>query len=397
METLMPDDPAVRFQHYVVRGVQAARARIDDHSYAFPDTVRDRARHVLDLALDLPAAWPATRDLLLALAPKMELAGHRDGWLYELGRGVACSEQWDDPLTGAELRLQMGLIHRLRGNFAAARRALETAAATFVELGVTHGQARAFNQLAYVAWSQNHIDEAERHAGAALALLPADDPERAMSLSALGLAAGARERWATAETHHRAALAIRQAQGDRRRMGWSLQNLAHALRGQQHYAAAIDDFHQAIALLTETGDVANCAIAQMDLGIAYGENLQSHLALQVYSLAEQSFRRLYDFYNLAKLRTCQGVDHLVLGNHGEATTALLEGIALAEKFGHRGLYLNALDGLGLVYLAKKEYAKALTIFEEVQSGMEQIAGTPMYNYLQTILPTQLAQAKQARE
>jgi len=231
----LPDYPDL-FQQYVVRSVALAHATITAGAPHFLAEARERALHTLRFALTLDAAWPGARDLLLLLAPKMEMSGHRDDWISYLERGVAFSQEQDDHRAEAELRLYVGELLRLRSKFELARQWLNASIATFTALGENQGQARALNQLAYVDWQQHRYHEAEDLAQTALTLLDGADPERATCFSRLGLVAIDRQQWEVAERYHRDALQIRQTQDDQRKIAWSLQNLGYALRGQGKYA-----------------------------------------------------------------------------------------------------------------------------------------------------------------
>jgi tetratricopeptide (TPR) repeat protein len=395
--TTQPDSFPTLFKTYVVRSVQATLVRVNAETHILPEEGRERALHVLTYAFELPEAWPYTRELLLALAPKMEQAGHRDDWIPYLEEGVRLSQHCDDRLAEANLRLSVGELLRLRSQFDRARQWLDASIAIFTAVGERHGQARTLNQLAFVAWQQHHLDEAKDLAQRALTLLDEGDPERATCFSRLGLVAIDRQQWEEAERYHRAALQIRQAQGNQRQIAWSLQNLGYALRGQGKYTEAITCYKQAIAILEEIQDTANHAIAQMNLGIACWLAGQLDTALEMYSLSESTSRKLQDTYNLAKIFNNKGLVYRDLGDWIQAESAFVTSIALHEAVGDFNLRLESLDELGVVYLGQGEYDKASTCFAVALTELPQIAGSPTYNYLAEVLPIHLAQARQQKE
>jgi tetratricopeptide (TPR) repeat protein len=394
--TVAPDFPTL-FRQYIVNSVQATLAAISQDDALLTAETRDRALHVLSFALKRADGWTSTRALLLLLAPKLEQAGHRDDWLPYLEAGVTLSQACADPGAEAELSLAISQLHRLVSRFAPARMWLTASSQTFATLGNYQGQARALNQLAYVAWQQHEYPAAERLADNALALLDKTDPERAMSLSALGLVALDRQQWVEAERYHRDALQIRTVQGDRRKIAWSMQNLGYALRGQGRYTEAITCFEQAITILEEIHDLANCAIAQMNLGIVYWYDAEPAKALEKYTLAEHTFTKLSDMHNLAKIFTNKGLGYMNLGDWVQAEKAFMASIALHQKVGDVSFRLDASDGLGLVYLGQGQYDKAIATFESALAELPQITGTPMYDYLMKVLPDHLAQARQKNE
>lgn len=389
-----PDYPTL-FRTYVVQSVENTLATFVADAAQDWDAARARALHVLSFSFALAEAWPATRDLLLQLAPKMEQAGHRDDWLPYLEHGVARSQAQADRLAEAELTLFMGELFRLRSKFDLARQWLDHSVTIFAALGADQGHARALNELAFVAWQQHRYDEAEALAHRALMLLDEDNPDRATSISHLGLVAIDRRQWEEAERYHQTALKIRQQHDDLRKSAWSLQNCGYALRGQGKYEQAIAYYEQAIAILEEVQDRANWASAQSNLGIVYSLLGQPAKALNVYAQAIQTFTTLHDTNNLAKILTSQGIDYTTLRCWIEAENSFLRSMALFQELDDTGWYLNALDGLGLVYLEQGQPDKAYTAFERVFTLLPQIAGEPVCEYLLKILPTHLERARLA--
>lgn len=391
-------DYVTLFVEYVLRSVQVTSTRVQqDDTPVLGEETRARALHVLSFALRLPAAWPQTRDLLLGLAPKLEQAGYRGEWLPYLTQGLALSEQLGDGLAAAELRLHIGLLHRLQSRWQAAKELLTGSAEAFAQLGEQRGQARALNQLAYLAWQQHQHDEVQTLAHTALALLAEGDVERAMSLSALGLAAIEQHRWQEAEAHHRAALQIRTQHGDQRLMAWSLQNVGYALRGQGQYEAAIACYEEAMAMLGELNDAANRAIAQMNLGIVYSLLGNPVKALAVYALAESTFRTIGDEWHLAKVLTNQGIDYLTQREWQRAEEVLTRSANLFQRLMALSECLNALDGVGISYMEQGHYDKALAIFESVAAQLPEIKGTYYHKLLTKAIDDQLQQAKEGQK
>jgi tetratricopeptide (TPR) repeat protein len=389
-----PNPYLLRFQQLLTRSALVARRYVEAEGLTTPlsDAARERAQNVLGYTLKAADAWAATRDLLLALAPKMEMAGYRSEWLPYLADGVAQSQRQGDQAAEAALQFQCGYLYRLMSNYAAAHRSLNASAAHYAALGDAEGQARALNQLAYLAWQQHRYDEAITLAQQALLLVGALDVEKATSLSALGLVAIDRSQWQEAAQYHKEALHIRTYHAQRRQMAWSLQNLALALRGQQEYEKAIAYYEEAIAILDEVHDPANRAIVQMNLGIVYYFREEFTKALAIYRLAETSFHQFADDFNLGKVLTNQGLGYLALQQWSQAESAFTESMNCFQKLADRSMYLNALDGLGITYLEQHLYDKALVIFESVQEQLADIIDTPAYHYLAATISVQLEQA-----
>ncbi len=393
-----PNQYTARFKGFIGRSAMVALQRIAAEAENVPisDEARERAENVLSYTLQEGEAWTATRDLLLTMAPKMEMAGYREKWIEYLQAGVAQSQQQSDRLAEAELLFHCGYLYRLLSKYDQARQLLNASAQLYHSLGAAQNEARALNQLAYLAWQQHQPSEVTTLSHQALALLDTNDLERAMSLSALGLAAIEQYRWAEAEEYHRTALQIRTAHGNRRQMAWSQQNLGYALRGQSKYTEAISFYEEAIATLTELHDLANCAIAQMNLGIVYWAQGEPEKTMVMYTAAESTFRRLGDELNLAKVLTCIGLNFYTVKHWQQAETAFITSAALFHKLGDNSEYLNALDGLGISYLEQEFYSKALIIFEAIRIQLPKIMDTRVYPPLSKSIEFQLEQAKAGR-
>lgn len=391
----IPNPYLVRFKELLVRGAAVAQARIDAEGPTAPisDDARARAQNVLSYTLKEATAWHAARDLLLTMAPKMEAAGYRQEWLAYLNDGLWQSEQQGDRAALAALQFQSGYLYRMLSSYAQAHALLSASAAHYAAVGDTAGQARALNQLAYLAWQQHQYEEVVKLAQQTLLLLTPDDLERATTLSVLGLVAIDRSQWAEAEQYHQAALAIRTHHAQRRQMAWSLQNLAAAMHGQQKYGVAIQYYEEAIVILEDVHDPANRAIVQMNLGIVYYFREEFAQALENYKCAEVTLRQLADEFNLGKLLTNQGLVYLALEEWSHAENAFLESTHYWQKLADQSMYLNALDGLGITYLEQNLYDKALHIFETIQAQLSLIVDTPAYHYLASTLPVQLEQAR----
>lgn len=384
------------FGQLLIRGLTISRRKIAaiGEEGELPDDHRRRALNLLDYAFKGQTAWEPSHQLLRTLAPKMERAGERDGWIPYLELGVEASRRHEERKAEAEFALWIGQLYRLRSNFGVAEAWLARSANQFAESNEPKGRAHALNQLAYVAWSQHANDRAIALAEEALTLLAEDDLERAMSFSALGLVAWDRQQWQAAEKYHRQALLLRKAHRQPRQIGWSLQNLALALREQSHYDMAIEYYLEAIVLLDKAHDPANRAIAQMNLGVTYSWQNEFTKALAAYASAAATLRSIGDEYNLAKVLVNQGIAYMTLRDWQQAEPLFLAASNLFKAQKIQGHYLNALDGLGICYLEQARYAEALTIFEEVATHLDSIKDTPSYPHIISKIDDQLRRARE---
>lgn len=390
-----PGDANDRFQRFLRQGLVVARRHVvgdGDHA-PLTEAARERALNLLDYAARTGLVWPETRDLLLTLAPKMERAGHWKGWHPRLQQWITLAEAQGDPLTTATLCRHIGVLHRLQSDHAQAEMYLTQSAELFHAQGQPREQARALNQLGYVAWQKNTLEHATTLAQEALGLLEAGDVEQAMSFSLLGLVARERHQWKQAEEYHHQALALREQTSHLRELAWSLQNLADALRGQGKYEPAIRYFERAIVLLDQVQDPAHRAIVQMNLGIVYSLQAQPFKAFPLYEAAERTFRRVGSRQNLAKLKTNQGLEYMTVESWERAAEAFQLSADIFQRIDSKGEQLNALDGLGLSYLEQGRYTEALALFERINDELPEIEGTYFFPLLRDRLPEQIARSK----
>ena len=82
----------VVFREYVRRSVRRALADARAAEAGLPAEQREQALQTLTFALDATDAWPEARDLLVALAPKLEQAGWREEVVPFLLRGIEVSQ-----------------------------------------------------------------------------------------------------------------------------------------------------------------------------------------------------------------------------------------------------------------------------------------------------------------
>ena len=144
-------DAAVVFRRFIQNNVQYALSRLSPGDNAVPEPEdRQWMLQALDYALEYPDAWPATRELVVALAPRMEQVGYREEWLGFLSRGIERSTEHGDEATEAELRLQLSILHQLLAQYDDARREMGISVQQFQKVGDERGRARASNRLAYV-------------------------------------------------------------------------------------------------------------------------------------------------------------------------------------------------------------------------------------------------------
>jgi len=366
------------FKWHIVKRTQMILARVAQAIPILPANILKQALHILDYSLELPEAWPVTRELLLTMAPKMEQAGHRDGWMPYLEQGIRQSRQLGDTVAESEFQLQLGILYQLRAKYEEARSHLETSAKGFERLKEPHNQARVLNRLAYVARLQRHFEEAISFVETAQRLLDTDDGEFAYSSFVLGLVALDKRNWPEAVRYCQQAFEPWEQADNQRMMGRSLMCLGVALERMKQYPAAIRASEQAIGLFEATQDLVYKAAVQMNLGNVYNALEQPDRALKLFLPAKKLFLRVQDHYSLAMVAHNMGIAYRKLQQWDEAQAAYALSIQHKQEMGNIVALVNSMDGLGLVYLEQSKLMEAKATFEDALTELAKIQGEPGY-------------------
>ncbi|MEZ4867537.1 MAG: tetratricopeptide repeat protein [Caldilineaceae bacterium] len=386
------DFPAL-FQRYLLNG--AAQALEQVHTQ--PDLVqqpdvRENVLHMLTFALEAPAAYAMAREMVRRLTPVMEQAGLWERWIFYLQRASKQGQIQQDPLTEAYCCFWLGQLYQNRGDFAAAHSQWRTALQHFATVGDRANQAKTLNRLAYLARLERCFADGDRLVSEALELLTPDDPERAFSYFVQGVLAFDRQQWSIAITHFQASLVISEQQGDQVTVARRLRNLGPALRAAGRYDEAIACYQRAIALFAEVYDPVQQAVTEMNLGVVYLLLEQPHQSLASFQRSEPIFRNAQDRWHLATLYTNQGIACRMLGHWAQAQAQLEASVDLWRQLDNIEEWVNALDELGLVYLAQQAWAKAAFILQSALTLLARIEQDPAYPSLHRTVAAHHAEA-----
>jgi tetratricopeptide (TPR) repeat protein len=376
-----PNYPAL-FQHHVLANAQYWQEYVTRQSTDIAALKRERdcILKAISFALKLPEAWLDTRALLLTMAPNMEQAGFRDEWIPYLEQGVHQSQRLHDAETEAELYIQLGILFQLRGKYEVARSYLETSVKGFAALNNSHGQARACNQLAFVAQRQRRFKEATDLVETALQLLSVDDSEQAFSYFVLGMVALGKRTWPEAVDFFQKSFELWEHQNNHRMMGRTLTLLGSALNRMERYTEAIKTYQRAINLLETVDDPVHKGMAQMNLGNVYVLLSRLQEALESHLQAEKIFRKVQDQLHLAHVTHNIGMVYRRLQQWPKAEEAFGASIKLWERFNNVERLVNTMDGLGLVHFEQGHFTKAKAVFEEALNQLRRIEGEPGYDH-----------------
>ena len=314
--------------------------------------------------LDLPAAWPHVRQVLHALAPRVEQTALYPSWTALLERGLAAGKRRHDGETTAQLSYCVGQIAYHRTEYARANELLVEASIGFAELGRPADQARCYNRLAYVARLQRRQDQARAWVEQALPLLADDDPERRYALFVLGVLAYDAHEWARSVDYLGQALDVAQQHGDPRTLAIAYGDMGPPLRELKRYDEAIAAYTQAIDRLNDLQDWDRQARYRMNLGNVYLSTDRFQEALDCYRQAETVFRRNNARGNFCRIAMNSGQAYRGLGQWQASLDALRTAALGFREIGNIDSASDALDELGLTYQAMGEADAARQAFDE---------------------------------
>lgn len=388
------------FTNYIVNGARDALSQVQQSAGAVSEKDRIQAWHLLGYALGVQAAWPQVRQLLLDLAPKMEMAGYREEWLAFLRAGAERSVAQQDLAVEARLSLSIGLLLRLTNDYSEAERWLNRGLFSFQAQGDAHGIASVYNQIGRIRYLQHRDAEALQFAQNALALLADDDLERAESHFVLGMAALNQCQWESAERHHRLSLAIRQASGDPRTIAWAMQNVGTILTQQSEYegvdrlAEAAGWLEQAVVLLDSLPDPFHSAVAGNSLALVYFQRGELETATRLFCQAEIVFQTTHSPEWRARVLNNLGLVYLQSGQLVEAEKTFRSAVAIYAQLGDHADRLNSQHGIVLALLAQQRFAEAAALCQQGLTELDALKDAPaQYAEKQSWYESSLARAQ----
>ena len=357
------------FHRYIDSALRTALADLTTENFVLSESQRQQVWHLLSYGLVVQESWPQVRDLLLALAPKMEQAGFRDEWLAYLGSGLVQARSLGDRRAEAELNLQVGFLHLRMRQLDQAQLHLSTAQALFTDLGDLVGRCAAMNRLAATARYVGNVTQARSLIDYTLSALPEETAEWAYSHFAAGLLYRELLDLDVALRHFEQSLAVSIRLGNRRQTGLCVLNLGLVHFAQKTYAQAAERAMAAGAIFEEIGDLHNLATAHMNAGIAYGQLDQLDQTLALYARSEAIFHRVHDPVSLAMICCNQGIAYRQLKQPSQAADAFKAGIDLWAQVGNVKRRINLVSGLGK---AQMDLGQFDTAIETLTAGLAEL-------------------------
>lgn len=394
-----PSNPVYQatFRRYIVTGLRQTLGDLGSESFTLAESQRQQIWHLLSYGLALDESWPQVRELLLALAPKMEQAGFREEWLSYLTSGLDQARTLGDRRTEAELNLQVGFLHLRLRQLGQARLHLSAAQGIFTDLDDLVGRCAAMNRLAATARYGGDLAQARTLLAHTLAVLPEGTAEWSYSHFGAGLLYRELLDLDVARQHFEQSLNVSIHLGNRRQTGLCILNLGLIHFDQKAYSQAADRAVAAGSIFAEIGDLHNLASAHMNAGIAYSQMNQIDQALALFAQAETVFHRLHDPVSLAMIHCNQGIAYRQLHRPEEAIQAFQAGIVLWGQVGNLKRRINLVSGLGKAQMDLAQFDAAIATLTaglaELEAAGPDAAVDNEYHRLTDVLRRDIALAR----
>ena len=361
------------FRQMIMRSTEAALAAVDPQADVLEDDERERSLYALSLALHLPEAWPAAKELLIDIAPSMRWQGYRDEWIDYLDKGITvAASQADWPIL-ARLHHQLGWLYQQLNRYDQAHEHTDRAYALSVQNDDDATRIAALDQLAVIASARANYTAAQQHVAEVFRLTAGDDPRRGFGWSVLGYIALLHGEWENAIAGYTESIRLHLAVGDHRLAAQSEQGLAFVYYSAGQPEQAIAHYQLALALLANHPSVMDAAMIQMEIGLTYWHLQDYARALEMYKQSETVLVNTKSRVYLSHLYNNYGLVYGSLGLFEQAEQCFSRSIELARELAMPQLTANALDSLAQMFAAMGLPDKAITAWEQ---GLAELANLP---------------------
>ena len=314
------------FRERVLANTRYWLDRVTDLAAQAADLDQDREQLIraVGFALDLEAAWPAARELVIALAPLMERRGHWENWSQLLERAVGAAQQANDSGSSLTLRAMLARLRQRQGRLAEAIVYYQRNIRLAHRLHNDFEEGRACTNLGFIWVELGRWQRAEALCCGALAIFDRinSDHGRAHTENHLGLMYTRQGLWERGRYHLDRACAIWQAINDRHGLMRGLINLSVLLIDSGEPTAAFPYLEQALELARLTGETVEVANIYTNLGLAYRLNGDLHQAEVYGRQAEDIFLEVSNLAKLADVWQNLARVYLGQGNWAEARRRL---------------------------------------------------------------------------
>ena len=333
------------FRRMIVRSAEAALASVDPQAADLQEDVRERGLYALGLALDLPEAWPASRELLLALSQPLGWQGYLEQCVVLLGRAIALAENLADSAALAKLHLQLGWCYWKLGQLDQAQDFALRSYAAARQLSGRVTMVDALNLLAALAAERSDLPATQRYVNEILELASDDDPARAHGYSRLGIAAMAQGEWTNAVRWFSESSRLFTLAAQHRSAAQAERSIGTALSFAGEYDLALSHFQAALDIFVDYPSTLDVAYTQMELGQAHWRHENHQQAVAMYELCEPVFANIGDKLALMNLYNNYGLAFVGMRRFDQAEQCLTRSVELAREVNVPYHLANILESL----------------------------------------------------
>jgi len=199
-------------------------------------------------------------------------------------KSVALKEELGDKAGLATSFNNIASVHYARGDYAAALEWYQKSVALKEELGNKAGLARSYGNIAKLHLAQGEHGQAEHLFNQALQTFEdiGDKSGIATTYNELGRISHARGDYAAALEWYQKSVALQEQLGDKAGLATSFNNIASVHYARGNYAAALDWYQKSVALQEELGDKAGLAASFNNIGLIYDARGDYAAALEWY-------------------------------------------------------------------------------------------------------------------
>lgn len=372
VEERMEPEPRYHFRHVLTQEVtyanlpHATRTHLHDAMAHYLEAEAAGAEEHLELLAyhyERGADQARARPYLLAAAERAEAAYDNASAQVYYERLLA---RLEEPQAQLEIRLRLGALLELVGEWQAAESYYHTARNQATEYGEMEALARSEHALGQLQEKRGEYEAAHRWLQQAQAHWT--ELERADKVSEilvdLGVLARRQSDFARARARLEESLQQCRAREDQRGQALALNELGSVAYDQREYEAARRAYEESLSLYRALGDRRGVADVLNNLGnVAYEEgDYAGARALHEESLARR--REIGDKLGIARSLNNLGNAASVQQDYEPACTFYEECLGLVRDLGHRLGISYCLGNLGLVAYARGEYEKARHYHEE---------------------------------
>ena len=370
------------FRQYIERNARYALSIIAESSdHPLSRKKLTIALQALQYTLASPEFWPSSKQLLLALAPQMELLDLRVLWLPYLKQGLAQSIQFGDQEAELALRFYLGNFLRESNAYDEAIKQYQLGIALAEALGDVAMQVRLLNRCAFARRRKGQYSQAEHLARRALALADDDPVEQGYSHLVLGAIRFDLREWDECLEHAHQCLAIWLKHGARRQLAWGYTNLGVSQWRTGLKKEALKNLEMGVRFFEELGDIVHQASTKMNLGLVYYELNEFEKALELLTEAAKVFHAIQDKRRMAMVANNLAHVYQKLDNIDDAIDAFQQSISLWQSIGETAKALNVMHSLTNLLIESGELQHAKKLLQIAQLELAAIEGHSDYQRL----------------